>query len=98
MGNPIPVITEAVNDNLGTWLCEDPHDFADLIGSLPDLAEALHDGLKKAIEGADPDEHLVREVHDDLESLLAALSRVAERAGEASENFERCYGFWLGRE
>lgn len=98
MANPIPPITEAVNDNLGTWACEGGQDFADLVDSLPDLFEALRDGLKKAIEGADPDERLVREVHDDLESLLAAFDRVAERATEASEDFERCYGFWLGRE
>lgn len=98
MANPIPPITEAVNDNLGAWGCESPIDFADMIASLPDLAEALHDGLKKAIESADPDERLTSEVHSDLESLLACFERVAERATEASEDFERVYGFWLGRE
>jgi hypothetical protein len=98
MGNPIPAITEAVNENLGTWGCEGAIDFADLVASLPELFDALGSGLKKAIDSADPEEKLSGEVHYGLESLSRALDSVMEAAGDTSDTFERCYAFWLGRE
>ena len=98
MGNPIPAIIEAVEEQLSGWAPDSGVDFADLLDSLSVLFSALHSGLEKAIKSADPGESLNSDVHGDLEAVLSHLSRVQELAEEASEDFEKAYAFWLGRD
>jgi hypothetical protein len=98
MGNPVPAITEAVQENLASWAPDSALDFASLVESLPGLLEALRDGLVRAIASADPGEALSHTVSGDLEAVLKALVTAHGAAVDAGQSFRDAYGFWLGRD